>query len=138
MAKETRSVARRIVVSACFFLCCTSSFADTIDNILKASDSQLIEAAKTMAENLARTAPTPIDSTTFLLGAILSQQTKTFIYKYESSIRLDPSRMAEMIPRHTCADRIRRAFMTRGFTFKHVYITPAGQQEQAVKIHNCR
>jgi hypothetical protein len=128
---------QKAVVAAFVLMISLKAIADTADNILRYSESQLLRAGQTMAEGVARSSPSQIDSTTVLLGAIFARDTKTFIYKYESSIRLDPSRMAQAIPRYTCADRIRRALMSKGITFKHVYITPAGQLERSVTIRDC-
>ena len=114
------------------------AFADTADNVLKYTDAQVISAAKQMANAISRSAPATIDSSTTLLGAIFVSDTKTFIYKYESTSALDIKKMPGYVARHTCADRIRKSFMLRGIIFKHVYITPIGQQAASVRHQDCR
>lgn len=90
-----------------------------------------------MAQAISRSAPSQIDSVTVLLGAIFVKDTKTFIYKYESKEQLDKNKMQKIISKYTCSNRIQRAFMERGLTIQHNYITPVDQQEISVRIKDC-
>jgi len=113
------------------------ALADTADGILKLTDSQIMSTAKQMADAVSRNAPSTIDRSTTLLGAIFVSDTKTFIYKYESTTALDGAKMPSYIAHHTCSSRIRKSFMLRGITFKHVYITPTGEQATSVRYKDC-
>lgn len=122
------------LVSTCYI---TSSHADTADAIMKVSDAEILKTAKMMAEGVSRNSPTQIDSVTIALGAVFVQDTRTFIYKYSSSVSLDSYLMKKMIPADTCGNRIRKNLMKRGITFEHIYKTPFGEQSQAVRINDC-
>lgn len=114
-----------------------ASEADTANKILRASDAQITSTAKQVAESVARSIPARIDSTTVLVGFVFVLDTKTFIYKYNSEIFLDDVKMHSYITHLMCTDKIKLAFMSRGITYKHIYITPAGQQAIAVRNSDC-
>ena len=90
-----------------------------------------------MAEALAQSAPAQIDRTTILNGGIFFQNTKTIIYKYESSISLDQEKMYSHIRKQMCLDPIKLAFMKRGIRYRHDYTTPTALQTVTIAIKDC-
>ena len=117
----------RILLSALFIS--TPSFADLPADIGRASEDQILVAGKKMAEGLAQNAPAQIDRTTILRGGIFVNNTKTVIYKYESSIPLDQEKMYSYIRKQMCLDPIKLAFMKRGIRYRHDYTTPASRRQ---------
>ena len=115
----------------------TPSFADLPADIGRASDDQILVAGKQMAEGLAQNAPAQIDRTTILRGGIFVKNTKTIIYKYESSILLDQQKMYSYIKNQMCLDPIKFAFMKRGIRYRHDYTTPASLQTVTIAAKDC-
>lgn len=115
-----------------------SALADASVNVLSYTKSQINYTAKQMANAISNSAPTTVDRFTTLLGAVYVPESMTFIYKYESSVKLDENKMRSYITHNTCADKIRKSYMIRGLTFKHIYITPAGQRETTVRQQDCQ
>jgi len=114
-----------------------SCYADLASDILRASDEQILVAGKKMAESLARSAPSQVDQTTVLMGGVFSTDTKTIIYKYDSTISLDPRKMRSYIGRQMCGDPVKKAFMKRGIRYRHDYMTPAGLQSVTIASKDC-
>lgn len=127
-----------LIFSCILQIACSLAYADTADNVLRYSDSQIMSTAKTMADGVSRASPSQIDAATTLLGAIFSPDTKTIIYKYETSVSIDSSKMHSYLVKLTCSDRIIRALMYRGVKFKHVYLTPTGQEAGLVTYEDCK
>lgn len=107
------------------------------ENLSKYSDSEISQIANQMANKLSAETPKRIDSTTVLLGTIYLSQTKTFTYRYESSVPLDQTKGKVQAARSNCANQTLRAFMARGIVFRHAYLTPAGAQNFDVRISDC-
>lgn len=113
------------------------SAAGLVEDIANVSDAQIIMAGKKSAEAIAQTAPAQIDRTTILLGGIFYSGTKTIIYKYESTIPLDPKKMYSYIKKSMCTDPIKTAFMKRGMRYRHDYLTPVGLQTTTIGLQDC-
>lgn len=134
------------VVSACFVRCfwivvtthltCGVAFADA-NSVMNYSESKLLSVGADMAEAVSANAPRRIDNITVLLGAIFVRQTKTFIYKYDANQPIDLTTGRGFVVRQACGDPIRKAFMRRGFVFRHSYVTPSGQQNMDVRYGDC-
>ena len=127
-------------IVAVTLLTCNPVFADVnsvANNVMNYSDNKVLSAGMDMAEAVSANAPVRVDKITVMLGAVFVRQTKTFIYKYETSQALDPTVGKKYVFRHTCADPIRKAFMYRGVVFRHAYITPSGQQMFDVRYSDC-
>jgi hypothetical protein len=111
---------------------------NTSNKVMSYSDSELDKAGKIMSDGVSKSTPAQVDKTTVLLGTIYVKDTKTFIYKYESSITLDRQKMSEIVPSHTCSDPIRKSLMHKGMTFKHIYLTPSGEVDYTVNYLDCQ
>jgi hypothetical protein len=131
------SLSSKLFVATLGLLVSWSCKADLASDIAQASDAQILIAGKKMAEALARTAPSQIDGTTILRGGIFFPDTKTVIYKYDSSIALDPKKMNSYIGRQMCADPVKLAFMKRGVRYRHDYTTPLGLQSVVITHKDC-
>ena len=119
-------------------LACSLAYGDTADNIMQYSDAQINNTGKKMAEAISRASPAQVDAGTKLLGAIYAPDTKTIIYKYETTFSIETSKIPSYLSRQTCADPIRKALMYRGVKFKHIYFTPIGQETGVVKYQDCK
>lgn len=117
-------------------LTCGVAFADA-NRVMNYSESKLLSVGADMAEAVSANAPRRIDNITVLLGAIFVRQTKTFIYKYDASQPLDLALGRAFIIRQSCGDPMRKAYMYRGFVFRHLYTTPSGQQNLDVRYGDC-
>jgi hypothetical protein len=123
------------LVAATLFACGDAS-ADA-NSVMNYSDTRLLSAGAEMAEALSANAPVRVDKSTVLLSAIFVRQTKTFIYRYESSQPIDLGLGRSYAIRVACGDPIRKAFMYRGLVFRHSYLTPTGQQNLDVRYSDC-
>jgi hypothetical protein len=101
------------------------------------SEKKLLNVCVDMAEAVSLNAPVRVDKITVMLGAVCVTQTKTFIYKYETSEKLNAEIGKAYVIRHTCADPIRKAFMYRGIIFRHIYVMPSNQQMFDVRYSDC-
>lgn len=117
-------------------LTCGVAFADA-NSVMNYSESKLLSVGADMAEAVSANSPRRIDNVTVLLGAIFVRQTKTFIYKYDVSQPIDLALGRGFTVRQACGDPMRKAYMYRGFVFRHSYITPSGQQNLDVRYGDC-
>jgi hypothetical protein len=101
------------------------------------SEEKLLSVGAEMGDAVSANSPRRIDGTTVLLGAIFVRQTKTFIYKYDASQTLDLVMGKAFVIRQSCSDPMRKAYMYRGFVFRHSYSTPSGQQNLDVRYSDC-
>lgn len=114
----------------------SSAYADA-NSVMNYSESKLMSVCVDMAQAVSLNAPVRVDKITIMVGAVCVRQTKTFIYKYETSEKLDAAVGKPYVIRHTCADPIRKAFMYRGIVFRHIYVMPSGQQMFDVRYSDC-
>ena len=129
------AVARAAIFTAAL-LACGVVLADA-KSVMNYSEEKLLSVGAAMGEAVSSNSPRRVDSTTILLGAIFVRQTKTFIYKYDSSQTLDLAMGKTLVNRQFCGDPMRKAFMYRGFVFRHSYTTPSGQQNLDVRYSDC-
>lgn len=114
------------------------SIADNADAIMRMPESQLMSAAKDMATFVSKGAPAQIDSGTTLLGAFFIPDTKTFMYKYQTTMSFgDEAGMQSYLVRNSCGEKTRKAFLARGIRYKHVYLTPTGEKAFYVRYSDC-
>lgn len=114
----------------------TSASADA-NSVMNYSEIKLLSVCVDMAEAVSLNAPIRVDKITVMLGAVCVTQTKTFIYKYETTEKLNATMGKQYVIRHMCADPIRKAFMYRGIVFRHTYVMPIGQQMFDVRYSDC-
>lgn len=119
--------------------CATSSVSQTAEDrkVLQISVQQMHVEATSFANSISKSAPMQIDSSTKILGAMYISDTKTFFYRYQSSVALNLSLAKPAIIRHTCSSPVRAAYMTRGLTFRHEYLTPVGTAVVEVRRRDC-
>ena len=115
----------------------TRDFSRQVATIQKAPEAKLLDELSKMAQGFSKNTPAQIDRITVALGAIFVRDTKTFIYKYESSESIDPVKGKAYLARGNCGDPVLKAFMQRGVTFRHQYIGAAGQFVIDVTYHDC-
>lgn len=119
-------------------LCCvTPVHADTADEILKLPQNRVDATAKYMAESASRSLPAQIDAATRGMSALFVSDTRTLIFKYETTVDLDPSLMGSYLAKRNCADPISKALMYRGITYEHRYLTPSGERKASVTYKDC-
>lgn len=121
-----------------YFSCIAPSNADTADDLMKSSDAQIMSVTKNMADSVARSLPAQLDAETKMMSVAFVRDTKTFIYKYDATASLEPSLMVPYLSKNNCDNRILKALMYRGITFKHVYSTPSGEQSASITYKNCK
>ena len=122
---------------AALLMTSNTAYADAISNVQNYTDQQFASTAKLMAEAVSRSAPAQIDNVTTLLGAVYLPDYKIFQYRYESTTPLNHQKGQKYLEKHTCSDPLRRAYMSRGMIFKHVYYTPTGQVTFTVSRSSC-
>ena len=107
------------------------------DKIESATDEDIEKISKLMSNKIASGLPQQIDATTIITSITFVPATKSFIYKYNSSIQLEKKNSKKYITAHMCQEPIKRALMKKGITYIHSYKLPNSIMTVEVMDSDC-
>jgi hypothetical protein len=118
-------------------LCVATGFSSTLtDKIARASQAQVNEIARVMAESISKDTPAQVNRTTRLLSAMFVSSTRTLIYHYETTDYIFSDTARSRVVAGVCSDEILHALLKKTITFRYDYALPSGTRILSISINS--
>lgn len=121
-------------------LACSTAAASAADDSVRLatmSENELQAGMKSGVQMVMQRVPMQMDDQSVLVGAEYDPSRRVATYHYLQARQLDPSALRDRLTAKNCNSPNTRAMMSRGITFRHLYMVGDHQFDVTVREGDC-